>query len=221
MGKRERKYPSRTPQPFARPTARLPIPTMSPSSSTATSPFPAPTDCTAARADQPSKCEVSVRCLLYVPVRECSRIQPLCTGSCTYHGFSTTSSSSSLVNGSSSSIIMPLSIGVNLRVTGHCNQGGRKYMEDMFCVAFQPTSDDKDLEYAFFGIFDGHGGGEAAMFAKEHLMDSIVKQKNFWSDRDEDVLRAIRDGYMNTHYAMWRELGTRDCCVPLARATIP
>jgi len=105
-------------------------------------------------------------------------------------------------------INMPLSIGVNLRVTGHCNQGGRKYMEDMFCVAFQPTPDDKDLEYAFFGIFDGHGGGEAATFAKEHLMDIIVKQKNFWSDRDEDVLRAIRDGYMNTHYAMWRELGT-------------
>lgn len=104
---------------------------------------------------------------------------------------------------------MPLSIGVNLRVTGHCNQGGRKYMEDMFCVAFQPTPDDKDLEYAFFGIFDGHGGGEAATFAKEHLMDIIVKQKNFWSDRDEDVLRAIRDGYMNTHYAMWRELGTK------------
>lgn len=103
---------------------------------------------------------------------------------------------------------MPLSIGVNLRVTGHCNQGGRKYMEDMFCVAFQPTPDDKDLEYAFFGIFDGHGGGEAATFAKEHLMDIIVKQKNFWSDRDEDVLRAIRDGYVNTHYAMWRELGT-------------
>jgi len=110
---------------------------------------------------------------------------------------------------------MPLSIGVNLRVTGHCNQGGRKYMEDMFCVAFQPTPDDKDLEYAFFGIFDGHGGGEAATFAKEHLMDSIVKQKNFWSDRDEDVLRAIRDGYMNTHYAMWRELGMDN--VPLTR----
>ncbi|CAK9806257.1 Protein phosphatase 1D [Anthophora plagiata] len=101
---------------------------------------------------------------------------------------------------------MPLSIGVNLRVTGHCNQGGRKYMEDMFCVAFQSTPDNKDLEYAFFGIFDGHGGGEAATFAKEHLMNIIVKQKSFWSDRDEDVLRAIRDGYVNAHHAMWREL---------------
>ncbi|XP_076236855.1 protein phosphatase 2C [Calliopsis andreniformis] len=101
---------------------------------------------------------------------------------------------------------MPLSIGVNLRVTGHCNQGGRKYMEDMFSVAFQSTPDDKDLEYAFFGIFDGHGGGEAATYAKEHLMNVIIKQKNFWSDRDEDVLRAIKEGYVNTHYAMWREL---------------
>ena len=33
------------------------------------------------------------------------------------------------------------------------------------------------MEYAFFGIFDGHGGREAAVFAKEHLMDTIVKQK--------------------------------------------
>ena len=80
-------------------------------------------------------------------------------------------------------------------------------MEDMFSVAYQQSSGDRDLEYAFFGIFDGHGGSEAAAFAKEHLMDIIVKQKNFWSDNDEDVLRAIKDGYVNTHYAMWRELG--------------
>lgn len=79
-------------------------------------------------------------------------------------------------------------------------------MEDMFSVAYQQSSGDRDLEYAFFGIFDGHGGGEAAAFAKEHLMDIIVKQKNFWSDKDEDVLRAIKDGYVNTHYAMWREI---------------
>jgi Serine/threonine protein phosphatase len=80
-------------------------------------------------------------------------------------------------------------------------------MEDMFSVAYQQTEDEKDLEYAFFGIFDGHGGREAATFAKEHLMDYIVNQKGFWSDKDEDILRAIRDGFLQTHLSMWGQLG--------------
>lgn len=98
-------------------------------------------------------------------------------------------------------------IGLNLRVTGHCNQGGRKYMEDAFVVAYQQTKDKADLEYAYFGIFDGHGGREAALYAKEHLLDSIVKQTDFWSDSDERVLRAIRHGFLTTHLGMWKEVG--------------
>uniref|UniRef100_A0A2R5LLJ2 Protein phosphatase 1d n=3 Tax=Ornithodoros turicata TaxID=34597 RepID=A0A2R5LLJ2_9ACAR len=99
-------------------------------------------------------------------------------------------------------------LGLNLRVTGHCNQGGRKYMEDAFVVGYQQTKDEKDLEYAYFGIFDGHGGREAALYAKEHLLDAIVKQKNFWSNNDDDVLRAIKDGFIATHHGMWKEVGT-------------
>lgn len=53
----------------------------------------------------------------------------------------------------------------------------------------------------------GHGGAEAATYAKEHLINLIVNQKAFWSDDDRDVLRAIREGYIATHYAMWREQG--------------
>lgn len=102
---------------------------------------------------------------------------------------------------------MSPSIGLNLRVTGHCNQGGRKYMEDAFVVAYQQTKDEKDLEYAYFGIFDGHGGREAAIYAKEHLMNNIVCQKSFWSEDDQQVLKAIRDGFLTTHNAMWREVG--------------
>lgn len=78
-------------------------------------------------------------------------------------------------------------------------------MEDMFSVAYQQTEDLKELEYAYFGIFDGHGGAEAAIYAKDHLIDSIVCQSNFWSSNDEDILRAIHDGYINTHYAMYKQ----------------
>jgi len=79
-------------------------------------------------------------------------------------------------------------------------------MEDVFSVAYQQTEDEKDLEYAYFGIFDGHGGREAAVFAKEHLMDQIVRQKGFWAEDDETVQRAIHEGFVQTHHAMWKEL---------------
>ncbi|XP_016976794.1 uncharacterized protein LOC108042841 [Drosophila rhopaloa] len=115
------------------------------------------------------------------------------------------SNSNSSSNSSSSASNPCSSLGVNMRVTGQCSQGGRKYMEDQFSVAYQESPLTHELEYAFFGIYDGHGGPEAALFAKEHLMLEIVKQKQFWSDQDEDVLRAIREGYIATHFAMWRE----------------
>ncbi|KAI8035510.1 uncharacterized protein LOC128260597 [Drosophila gunungcola] len=115
------------------------------------------------------------------------------------------SNSNSSSNCSSSASNPCSSLGVNMRVTGQCSQGGRKYMEDQFSVAYQESPVTHELEYAFFGIYDGHGGPEAALFAKEHLMLEIVKQKQFWSDQDEDVLRAIREGYIATHFAMWRE----------------
>lgn len=79
-------------------------------------------------------------------------------------------------------------------------------MEDCLSVAYQ-SADDNNLEYAYFGVYDGHGGAEAANFARENLMDTIVKQKLFWSENDNDVLRAIREGFIATHHAMWKDQG--------------
>lgn len=87
------------------------------------------------------------------------------------------------------------------------SQGDRKYMEDVFSVAYQHTKEGQDLEYAYFGIFDGHGGKHAAIFAKEHLMDNIVSNPYFWSENDEDVLKAIKEGFLTTHQAMFKVLG--------------
>lgn len=97
-------------------------------------------------------------------------------------------------------------VGVNLRASAYLHQGDRKYMEDEFQVAYQRTADKKDIEYAFFGIFDGHGGKEAAHYAKDNLMDNIVSQRAFWSDDDEEVLEAIKEGFLQTHMNMWKVL---------------
>ncbi|XP_048857441.1 protein phosphatase 1D-like [Brienomyrus brachyistius] len=57
-----------------------------------------------------------------------------------------------------------------------------------------------------FAVFDGHGGAEAAHFARDHLWDHIKKQRGFWSRDNEEVSAAIRKGFIACHYAMWKEL---------------
>ena len=37
-------------------------------------------------------------------------------------------------------------------------------------------------------------------------MDAITSQKLFWSDNDDDVLKAIREGFLITQQAMWKDL---------------
>ena len=102
---------------------------------------------------------------------------------------------------------MSSKIGVNLRVTGDSRIGGRSYMEDYISVSHHQTVNGDRSECLFFGIFDGHGGWEAADYAKNHLMTSITHEKLFWSEQDSDVLKAITNGFLNTHYAMWKERG--------------
>ena len=41
---------------------------------------------------------------------------------------------------------------------------------------------------------------------QDHLMDAITKQKNFWSDDDDLVLKAIREGFLSTQQNMWNDL---------------
>ncbi|CAJ1065956.1 protein phosphatase 1D-like [Xyrichtys novacula] len=59
---------------------------------------------------------------------------------------------------------------------------------------------------AFFAVFDGHGGREAAQFARDYLWELIKKQRGFWSDCDQEVCAAIRKGFVACHLAMWKKL---------------
>ncbi|XP_046891222.1 protein phosphatase 1D-like [Hypomesus transpacificus] len=59
---------------------------------------------------------------------------------------------------------------------------------------------------AFFAVFDGHGGREAAQFARDYLWEFIKKQRGFWSKDDDEVCSAIRKGFVACHHAMWKKL---------------
>ncbi|PAV64508.1 hypothetical protein WR25_27227 [Diploscapter pachys] len=91
--------------------------------------------------------------------------------------------------------------GTNLRVSVAASQGGRRYMEDrvMLETARNP---DGSIKFSFFGIFDGHGGSEASEFVRAHLLKNIISNSLFESDDDNDILEAIRQGFLETHDKM-------------------
>lgn len=70
-------------------------------------------------------------------------------------------------------------------------QGGRKYMEDFFSISYRKTDDEQDMEYAYFGIFDGHGGREAAVFAKVGFFYCLW----YWGDAILSVSIGSFDGF--------------------------
>ncbi|XGW13975.1 hypothetical protein V3C99_000337 [Haemonchus contortus] len=93
--------------------------------------------------------------------------------------------------------------GENLRITVAANQGGRKYMEDRVHIE-TIRDDDGSIKFTFFGIFDGHGGHEASEYVRRNLLNNIMKNELFDSDDDDDVLEAIRLGFLTTHHGIWK-----------------
>ena len=100
---------------------------------------------------------------------------------------------------------MPSS-GVTISVTAETNAGGRKHMEDYIAVNLSPNEKLKAIpdmrEQAFVGVFDGHGGKEAAKYAREKLWETIQSQDKFQTLKVEEVKEAIRDAYIELHHVM-------------------
>lgn len=78
---------------------------------------------------------------------------------------------------------------------------------------------DARRSVAFFAVFDGHGGREAAHFAREHLWDLLKRQRGFWSKDHGEVCAALRKGFIACHHAMWKEL--RESPEPSSRVFLP
>ena len=83
--------------------------------------------------------------------------------------------------------------------------------EDTYAIALQrlnPSDKASPISLAYFGIFDGHGGKEAAEFARQNLCQHILEQDDFWSETssDKQVLAAIRQGFLSCHNDMWNHV---------------
>ena len=79
-------------------------------------------------------------------------------------------------------------------------------MEDYLDVRLTPNATLQKIpglrEQAFVGVFDGHGGKEAALYARERLWDLIQEQSKFRTTDREKVMEAITDAYLGLHREM-------------------
>lgn len=79
---------------------------------------------------------------------------------------------------------------------------------------------DGAVDGIYVAVFDGHGGYEAAKFAKHHLFQEIIKQKTFWSFKQDAVIKAIKDGFLSAHSLMWKVYGLYPLSPSLLRPTL-
>ena len=96
-----------------------------------------------------------------------------------------------------------------IKVKGQCNQEKRDYMEDFMEVSLNPDTDD-----SYFSIIDGHGGQEADDFARNHLWPQIKQQKGFYSEDKAQIVKAIKEGFVNVQKEMWKHRGKLTCSMP-------
>ncbi|CAL5326585.1 unnamed protein product [Camellia sinensis] len=87
---------------------------------------------------------------------------------------------------------------------GSCSEMGPKtFMEDEFiCVDNLREHLGAALDFpspgAFYGVFDGHGGVDAASFTRKNILDFIVEDSHF----PTGVKRAIRNAFVKADHAL-------------------
>ena len=77
-------------------------------------------------------------------------------------------------------------------------------MEDahMTCLDLGPNKDTN-----LFGIFDGHGGREVALFVGHHFADELIKNENYLNN---DIKTALESNYLKMDEMMLSESGRQE-----------
>ena len=74
-------------------------------------------------------------------------------------------------------------------------QGWRGTMEDAYAAE---TNIPDFPGWAFFGVFDGHAGAKVADYVSKHLLEEILKTKEFSKGEScETIAAGIRQGFLN------------------------
>lgn len=88
-------------------------------------------------------------------------------------------------------------------------------MEDYIAVNLSPNDSLRAIpemrEQAYVGVFDGHGGKEAAKYARENLWEVIQQQPKFQTQDVACVREAIKDAYIQLHETMLASRGKWTC----------
>ena len=96
--------------------------------------------------------------------------------------------------------------GITISVTAETNAGSRRHMEDYLAVKLCPNEEFRKLphlkEQAYIGVFDGHGGKEAAKCARERLWDIIQNQPKFKLSDINSIKESLEEAYVALHKEM-------------------
>ena len=96
--------------------------------------------------------------------------------------------------------------GITISVTAETNAGCRRHMEDYLAVKLSPNEEFVSYphlkEQAYIGVFDGHGGKEAAKCARERLWDVIQNQPKYKLSDVNSVKESLEEAYVALHEEM-------------------
>ncbi|KAK9470991.1 phosphatase 2C-like domain-containing protein, partial [Dipodascopsis tothii] len=85
-------------------------------------------------------------------------------------------------------------------------QGWRITMEDAHAAVLDLQREDgrqpPDDKVCFFGVYDGHGGKKAAIYAGDHLHNIVARQAAYAKG---DYEQALKDGFLSTDRAIMQD----------------
>ena len=96
--------------------------------------------------------------------------------------------------------------GITISVTAETNAGSRRHMEDYLAVKLSPNEEFHEhphlKEQTYIGVFDGHGGKEAAKCARERLWDIIQSQPKYKLSDISSIKQSLEEAFLALHKEM-------------------